>query len=55
MDAEDFSRIDQIVVSFHDWLNPNWKSLTDASMYMLNQQGFKIENIGPYGWYIGRK
>ena len=55
MDTEDFSRIDQIAISFHDWMNPNWKYLTDASMYMLHQHGFKIEHIGPYGWYIGRK
>jgi hypothetical protein len=55
MDSEDFSKIDQIIVSFHDWMNPSWKSLTDASMYMLNQHGFKIQNIGPYGWHMGCK
>ena len=55
MDSEDFSKINQIIVSFHDWMNPNWKSLTDASMFLLNQHGFKIQNIGPYGWYMGLK
>lgn len=55
MDSEDFSKIDQLIVSFHDWMNPNWKSLTDASMYLLNQHGFTISNIGPYNWYMALK
>ena len=42
-------------VSFHDWMNPNWKSLTDASMYLLNQHGFTITSIGPYHWYMALK
>jgi hypothetical protein len=55
MDSDDFSKINQIIISFHDWLNPNWKFLTEASLYMLNNYGFKMQNIGPWGWYLGIK
>ena len=27
MDSEDFSKINQIAVSFHDWMNPKWRNL----------------------------
>jgi len=52
MDTEDFAKIDQLIVSFHDWLNPAWKSLTEASFHLINSNGFTIRNIGPYGWHM---
>jgi hypothetical protein len=55
MGSDDFLKIDQLIISFHDWMNPNWKSLTDASMHLLTQHGFKISNIGPYHWYMALK
>ena len=55
MGSDDFAKIDQLIVSFHDWMDPNWKSLTDASMYLLTQHGFTMTCIGPYHWYMALK
>ena len=55
MDTEDFKKIDQLIVSFHDWLNPAWSSLRDASVHLINQHGFTIHQIGPYGWCMALK
>lgn len=52
MDTDDFKNIDQIAVSFHDWLNPKWKNLTYSTLHLLklhyNVQQLKSE----YGWYL---
>lgn len=56
MDTDDFLKIDQLIVSFHNWMNPKWKELTEASIYLLKRNGFSvIENIGPYGWHMALK
>ena len=55
MDIEDFEKIDQLIVSFHDWLNPAWGSLTEASFHLINSNGFTIKNIGPWGWHMALK
>jgi len=52
MDADDFAKIDQLIVSFHDWLVPEWINQTLASTYLLEQNGFTVTNIGPYNWCI---
>ena len=53
MDSEDFSKINQIAVSFHDWMNPKWKNLTKSSLQLLYSSGFDVINIFPmYGWYL---
>jgi hypothetical protein len=52
MDTDDFAKIDQIIVSFHDWLVPEWNQLTIASTHLLEQHGFTVKNIGPYNWCI---
>lgn len=56
MDTDDFSKIKQIAVSFHDWLNPKWVNLTKSSLQLLNNSGFDIIRIYPrYGWYLAFK
>ena len=56
MDTEDFSKINQIAVSFHDWMNPKWKNLTQSSLQLLNNSGFDIIRIYPrFGWYLAFK
>jgi hypothetical protein len=56
MDTDDFKQIDQIAVSFHDWLNPKYKNLTESSLVLLKKSGFKIISIyKPYGWYLAIK
>lgn len=56
MDSEDFSKIDQIAVSFHDWTNPSWEELTEASKKLLEIHGFYIQEIDKrWGWYLARR
>jgi len=56
MDSSDFSKIDQIAVSFHDWLNPEWALLTKASLKLLELNGFSvIKTYSRWGWYLALK
>jgi hypothetical protein len=56
MDLEDFEKIDQIIVSFHNWLNPNWEYLTKHSFGLLGDMGFELYCINwQYRWYLGLK
>jgi len=56
MDSEDFDKIDQIAVSFHERLNPNWNNLTKSSLNLLQLYGFELTPIfNPCSWYIGKK
>jgi len=55
MDVTDFAKIDQLVVSFHDWLTPEWSIQTLAAIHLLSLNGFKVENIGPYQWHLCRR
>jgi hypothetical protein len=56
MDSEDFSKINQIAVSFHDWMNPKWTNLTQSSIYLLKNSGFNIVEIyRRWGWYLAYK
>ena len=53
LDETDFSKINQIVISFHDWLNPEYKELTDYSIELLKKNGYTV--ISTYfklGWYL---
>ena len=53
LDEIDFSKINQIVISFHDWLNPEYKELTDYSIELLKKNGYTV--ISTYfklGWYL---
>jgi FkbM family methyltransferase len=53
MDSEDFSKINQIAVSFHDWMNPRWNNLTKSSLQLLRDSGFDVIRIyETYGWYL---
>ena len=56
MTTDDFEKIDQIAISFHDWLNPNQSALKYASIELLKKVGFKVESIYPqWGWYLAVK
>ena len=53
MDSDDFAMIDQIAVSFHDWMNESWKHLTDSCLSLLKSMGFRVEKIcEKFGWYL---
>lgn len=56
MDDKDFNKIDQIAISFHDWLNPSWINLTKSSLFLLENSGFEIIKIyEKFGWYLAYK
>ena len=55
LDETDFSKINQIVISFHDWLNPTEYTgeMTKSSIEMLKKRGYTV--ISTYfklGWYL---
>jgi glycosyltransferase involved in cell wall biosynthesis len=56
MDAEDFKKINQIAVSFHDWIHPEQKSQTEAALRLLEENGFTLlETYRPWGWWLAYK
>jgi hypothetical protein len=56
LDSDDFFNIDQIVVSFHDWLKPEWKNDTQECIEILRKNGFNVTPIDlVYGWYLFTK
>ena len=56
MTVSDFDKIDQIAVSFHDWLDNDQSALKYASIKLLEKVGFKVESIFPqWGWYLAIK
>lgn len=56
LDSEDFSKIDQIAVSFHDWMNPNWANLTKSTIFLLESFGYEVRCIFErLGWYLAVK
>jgi len=55
-DAEDFKMIDQIAISFHDWINPNWKEYTENAIKNLELNGFTVTKLkSDWGWYLAIK
>jgi FkbM family methyltransferase len=56
MDISDYNKIDQIIISFHHWMNPEWKLLTEASLNLLRLNGFDIiQTYSNWGWYLALK
>jgi FkbM family methyltransferase len=53
LDESDFSKIRQIVISFHDWLNADYKEFTEKSIRLLQKHGYiVISTHFPHGWYV---
>jgi len=56
MDVSDYNKIDQIIISFHHWINPEWELLTEASLNLLRLNGFDIiRTYSRWGWYLALK
>ena len=56
LDTEDYEKIDQMVISFHDWKTPEWIELTRASLQLLQNNGFQIMKINQnFNWYLALK
>lgn len=54
--SDDFDKIDQIAVSFHDWLVPEWENLTQIALSKIKNAGFKLIKINePWNWYLAYK
>lgn len=55
LDETDFSKINQIVISFHDWLNPTeyTEEMTKSSIERLKKNGYTvISTYFGFGWYL---
>lgn len=56
MDELDFAKIDQIAVSFHDFLKPEWQFETQNAIKLLEGFGYEVTNIHKeWRWYLAMK
>lgn len=56
MDKDDFKNIEQITISFHDWLYPEQVNQKQAILKLLQDNGFNIIQTYPtWGWYLAYK
>ena len=55
-DNQDFENIDQIAISFHDWMIPEWKSKTEKSLSILESKNFSLQKINnSWNWFLATK
>jgi hypothetical protein len=53
---EDFNRIDQIVVSFHHRIKPEWLTDTEECIALLESKNYTIQKINSlWDWYLAVK
>ena len=53
LDNTDFLKINQIVISFHDWLNSDYAELTKSAIERLKNNGYTvISTYFKFGWYL---
>jgi autotransporter strand-loop-strand O-heptosyltransferase len=53
---DDFNNIDQIAISFHDWMIPEWKPKTERAIRILKSKNYEIQKINDsWGWYLAVK
>jgi autotransporter strand-loop-strand O-heptosyltransferase len=53
---DDFNNIDQIAISFHDWMIPEWKPKTERAIKILKSKNYDIQKINnSWGWYLAVK
>lgn len=53
MDNTDFDNIDQIAISFHDWLVPEWREKTWDAIRLLISKNYMLDKINDsWGWYL---
>jgi hypothetical protein len=56
MDEEDFSKIDQILISFHNFLDPNLDDATVESIRKIESMGFKSRKVNEdWSWFLFEK
>ncbi len=56
LDSNDYAKIDQIAVSFHDWRWPERKSATSAALFRFGLEGFDVRQINQaLNWHLAVK
>jgi len=56
LDEQDFEKIDQIAISFHDRKKTEWIEPTKTSLQHLEDVGFEIiKTNNKWNWYLARK
>lgn len=56
LDDDDFENIDQIAVSFHDWMVPEWKEKTNQCINFLKLKNYDMTKINEsWGWFLFKK
>lgn len=56
MTPEDFEKIDQIAVSFHDWMKSSWHQETIDCLEILEKNNYSVIKIyEQFGWYLATK
>lgn len=49
---KDFKNIDQISISFHNWLIPNKETETEECINKILKNGYEMFDLGIYGWKL---
>ena len=49
---KDYESIDQIAVSFHDWIYSEWKPKTDKCINDLMDMNYDVIDLGIFGWKL---
>lgn len=53
---DDFDRIDQIAVSFHDWMDSKWVKDTAECIALLESKNYTLKKLGNlFGWFLAVK
>jgi len=56
LDDQDFENIDQIAISFHDWMIPEWREKTNRCLRLLESKNYNIKKINhQWGWFLALK
>ena len=52
LNTEDFKSIDQIAISFHDWLYPDIHSKVQECINHITAHNYEDIDLGIYGWHL---
>jgi len=55
MSSNDYARIDQIAVSFHNFIDDGYREATEAALHRLTLAGYSITKTADWGWYLALK
>ena len=55
MSRNDYAQIDQIAVSFHNFIDDDYRESTAAALHHLTLVGYSITKTADWGWYLALK